>query len=147
MKASRFFTEAEKIQIQEAIRKAEEKTSGEIRVHIETRCKAADVKDCAAKTFALLGMHKTQLRNGVLIYLSIDDRRFAILGDSGINAVVPPNFWEDVKDLMSGYFKQQQFAEGLKEGIARIGEKLKEYFPIMPDDVNELSNEISFEKK
>ncbi len=146
MKASDFFTEEEKKMIVDAIRQAEEKTSGEIRVHIELSCGKADVKDCAAAAFALLGMHKTKFRNGVLIYLSVNDRRFAILGDAGINAVVPPNFWEDEKELMLNYFKQQRFAEGIVEAIKKIGEKLKKHFPILTDDVNELSNEISFGK-
>lgn len=146
MKASDFFTEDEKRIIVEAIHRAEEETSGEIRVHIELSCGKKDVKDCAAAAFAQLGMHKTKLRNGVLIYLSIKDRRFAILGDAGINAVVPANFWEDVKELMGSYFKQQRFAEGIVEGIKRIGDKLKEFFPRMANDINELSNEISYGK-
>ncbi|MCX7986935.1 MAG: TPM domain-containing protein [Bacteroidales bacterium] len=146
MKASDFFTEIEKKRIQEAIRKAEERTSGEIRVHVELSCKKQDVKDCAAAAFARLGMHKTKLRNGVLIYLSIEDHRFAILGDAGINALVPPNFWDEIVDLMKDYFKQQLFVEGLVEGINKIGVKLKEFFPVMSDDVNELNNEISFGK-
>ncbi|MGC8823706.1 MAG: TPM domain-containing protein [Bacteroidales bacterium] len=146
MKASDFFSEDEKRLIVEAIHKAEGKTSGEIRVHIELSCGSKDVKDCAAAAFARLGMHKTKLRNGVLIYLSINDRRFAILGDAGINAVVPTNFWEDVKDLMGSYFRQQRFAEGLVEGINRIGEKLKEFFPYKADDINELSDDISYGK-
>lgn len=146
MKASDFFTEDDKRLIVDAIRRVEEKTSGEIRVHVELSCDKEDVRDCAAAAFARLGMHKTQLRNGVLIYLSINDRRFAILGDAGINAVVPPGFWEDIKELMSSYFKQQRFTEGLVEGIKRVGDKLKEFFPISVDDINELSNEISFGK-
>jgi len=146
MKASDFFSEDEKRLIMDTIRRAEEKTSGEICVHVELSCAKEDVRDCAAEAFARLGIHKTKLRNGVLIYFAINDRRFAILGDAGINAVVPPGFWEDVKELMSSYFRQQRFAEGLIEGIKRIGDKLKEFFPISTDDINELSNEVSFGK-
>jgi uncharacterized membrane protein len=104
------------------------------------------VLDRAANVFAMLKMHKTKLRNGVLFYLSVEDRKFAILGDAGINARVPQNFWEITKEAMLEHFKNGQLTEGLVKGITMAGDKLKEHFPYQKDDVNELSDEISFGK-
>lgn len=139
------FSKEQQKMIVEAIKQAEHNTSGEIRVHIEKKCKI-DVLDRAANVFAMLKMHKTELRNGVLFYLSIEDRKFAILGDAGINAQVPENFWDSVKDAVLEQFKQNNQAEGLIKGILMAGEKLKAHFPYQKDDVNELSDEISFGK-
>ena len=138
-------TDTERLQIENAIKQAEKNTSGEIRVHIETRCKK-NVLDQATDVFAMLKMHKTELRNGVLFYLAMDDRQFGILGDAGINAVVPPAFWDSIKDEMTIHFKENNFAKGLSKGISMAGEKLKEHFPYQSNDVNELSDDISFGK-
>lgn len=145
MRADQFFTKEQQAQIIGAIKEAEKNTSGEIRVHVEKACKA-DVMDEAAYIFAQLKMHKTEQRNGVLFFLSVEDRQFAILGDAGINAKVPDNFWDHVKDEVINQFKNQAFAEGLSRGILMAGEKLKAYFPYQSDDVNELDDEISFGK-
>lgn len=142
--AVNIFTEAEKQEITNAIKEAELNTSGEIRVHIEKSC-PGDVLDRAAFIFEKLKMHKTKLRNGVLFYLAVKDRKFAILGDAGINARVPEGFWDEVKELMVAHFKNGELAKGLEEGIKMAGEQLKAYFPWQKDDVNELSDEISFE--
>jgi uncharacterized membrane protein len=139
------FTKEQQKQIVEAIKQAEHNTSGEIRVHIEEKCKI-DVLDRAANMFAKLKMHKTELRNGVLFYLSIEDRKFAILGDAGINAKVPADFWDSVKNAVLEQFKAGNQTEGLVKGILMAGEKLKAHFPYQKDDVNELSDEISFGK-
>ena len=146
MAVADFFTEKEKKQITDAIKAAELNTSGEIRVHVEGRCKD-DVLDCAAYWFEQLKMHKTAARNGVLFYLAVTDRKFAILGDAGINAKVPDDFWEATKELMLSRFKEGRFADGLSEGIRMAGKQLKEHFPHQDDDVNELSDDISFGKK
>lgn len=145
MNAKDFFTEVQKQTIQKAIAGAEFNTSGEIRVHIDNDCKV-DVLDRAADVFHNLKMDATALRNGILIYLAVNDRKFAILGDKGINEKVPADFWDQIKETMLDYFKKQQFTEGLSRGIEMAGEKLKAYFPIQDDDTNELSNEVSFEK-
>jgi len=137
------FTKEQQQRIVKAIEQAELNTSGEIRVHIEKSCKI-DVLDRAADVFALLKMHKTQLRNGVLFYFAISDRKFAILGDAGINSKVPNNFWDSIKEEMLVLFKQSDITSGLEKGILLAGEKLKEHFPLQKNDVNELSNEISF---
>lgn len=146
MKASEFFTTEQKKQITDAIKEAELNTSGEIRVHIEMDCKE-DVLDRAAFMFEKLAMHKTELRNGVLFYLSIKDRKFAILGDAGINAVTPDNFWDEIKETVINHFKNEDYATGLSQGIKMAGNALKEHFPYQKDDVNELSDDISFGKK
>lgn len=145
MSVENFFSEEEKKQITNAIAEAELNTSGEIRLHVEGRCKI-DVLDRAAYMFGKLNMHQTALRNGVLFYLAVYDRKFAILGDAGINKLVPVNFWDEIKETMLTYFKEGQFAEGLSKGILMAGEQLKTNFPYQGDDVNELSDEISFEK-
>lgn len=143
MNASTFFNDEEKTRIKEAVGKAENNTSGEIRVHIETQYKD-NILDRAATVFAELNIQKTRLRNGVLFYLAIKNREFAILGDSGINHVVPDNFWNDIKDEMLQYFRNSDFAGGLCRGVEMAGEALKHHFPWSPDDKNELSDEISF---
>ena len=145
MDAKDFFTETQKKTIQQAIAGAEFNTSGEIRVHIDNYCEA-DVLDRAADLFHELKMDATVLRNGILFYLAINDKKFAILGDKGINEKVPSDFWDHIKETMQQYFKQQQFTEGLSKGIEMAGEKLKTYFPLLDNDTNELSNEVSFEK-
>lgn len=127
-----------------AIQKAEMQTSGEIRVHIDQKCASDPVKR-AVQVFEKLGMHKTDLRNGVLIYVSFSDRKLAIIGDQGINSVVPADFWMSTKDKMIHHFKENRFADGIIAAITEAGEQLKRFFPYMENDENELSNEISTE--
>ena len=143
MDAVNFFSKEEKALIKSAVQEAELNTSGEIRVHIDNRCKE-DVMDRAAWWFAKLDMHKTEKRNGVLFYLAVKDRKFAIIGDGGINAVTSDDFWDKIKENMLARFQEGKFAEGLREGILMAGEQLKKHFPHQVDDVNELSDDISF---
>ncbi len=146
MGVQKYFTEENKLQITNAIRVAETNTSGEIRVHVEKNCKG-DVLDQAAYVFEKLEMHKTQLRNGVLFYLAIEDRKFAILGDAGINQKVPGNFWDEIKEEVIQKLKDGKIADGISDGIIKAGDQLKKHFPYQDDDVNELSDEISFGEK
>lgn len=132
--------------IVDAIKGAETNTSGEIQVHIEKHCKG-EVLDRAADVFATLKMHKTDQRNGVLFYIAVKDHKFAILGDAGINSVVPHNFWEGIKDMMEAHFRKGEFTEGLCKGVAQAGTQLKQHFPFKKNDKNELSDEISFGKE
>lgn len=141
--ARNFFSTEEKDDIKQAILDAELNTSGEIRVHIENKHKG-DVLERAALIFKQLHMHQTKLNNGVLFYLSIQNRTFAIIGDSGIDAVVPEGFWESTKSLMINHFRDGYFTQGLVEGIQEAGAQLKKHFPYQMEDVNELSDEISF---
>lgn len=145
MKPADFLGKDSEKLIVNAISNAENRTSGEIRVHIESSCKS-DVLDRAATVFKTLSMHKTKERNGVLFYLSVNDKKFAIIGDVGINAVVPPDFWDSTKELLISHFKKGEFTEGLLAGIELAGKHLKQYFPHQQDDVNELSDDISFGK-
>jgi uncharacterized membrane protein len=145
MRTSDFFTKKEKIEIVTAIKQAELNTSGEIRVHIEKSCKG-EVLDRAAYIFDKLSIQKTELRNGVIFYLAIQNKKFAILGDAGINEKVPADFWENIKTTMLDFFKEQKFSEGLAKGITMAGEQLKTHFPYQSNDVNELSDDISFGK-
>lgn len=143
--ARNFLSKEDQAKVVNAIQEAEKNTSGEIRLHIEDYCKE-DVMDHAAFVFEKLEMHQTQLRNGVLFYVSIEPHGFAILGDVGINQKVKDGFWENIKNHVIENFKKGQYAEGLSEGIVMAGEQLKKYFPYEADDVNELSDEISFGK-
>ena len=143
--AKRFFSKEDQEKIMTAILNAEMDTSGEIRVHIESALKG-DVLDRAAFIFKQLKMDRTELRNGVLFYLAVKSHKFAIIGDSGINKEVPENFWDDIKEKMTEYFKQNKFTEGLVYGITETGKHLKKHFPHHLDDINELPDEISFGK-
>jgi len=125
------------------IKKAENKTSGEIRVHFQKKIKG-DVRDAAVDTFNKLKMEETKDRNGVLFFIVPRNKVFAVIGDKGIDSVVPNDFWDEVKEILEEYFKEQKWAEGLCKAIARAGEKLKKYFPFQEDDTNELPDEISY---
>jgi uncharacterized membrane protein len=144
IKASTFFTREQKAQIRDAIKEAEGETSGEIRVHIETRL-TGNVLDRAAWLFQKIGMHATENKNGVLFYLAVKNKKFAIIGDGGINAKVPETFWDKTKNVLQKHFRNEKFTEGLIEGILMAGQQLKEHFPHKRDDINELPNEISFD--
>jgi len=133
----------EQSKIIQAIETAELNTSGEIRVHIESKCKE-DILDHAAFIFKKLEMHKTDQRNAILFYIALKDHKFAVIGDAGINEKVGDEFWETVKNEMLPFFKDGQLAEGLINGIHKAGKELKNYFPYQSNDKNELDNEISF---
>lgn len=144
VKASEFFTKEEQDRIRDAVIAAESETSGEIRIHIESSLEG-DVLDRASWIFTRIRMHKTEKRNGVLFYLAAGDRKFAIIGDSGINAVVGNDFWDSVKNHMQESFRQGKFTDGLVEAVYMAGQKLKDHFPFTRGDVNELPDEISFD--
>ena len=144
--AQDFFTREQRDDIKQAIMNAELDTSGEIRVHIDSKCKG-DVMDRALKVFKKLKIHETELRNGVLFYLAVKNRKFAVIGDEGINQVVPDDFWDGLKAEMLDAFREGHFTDGLIDGITQTGTILKEHFPYQTDDVNELSDEISFGSK
>lgn len=144
MDVSKFFSNEQKERITKAIKEAETKTSGELRVHIEANCPLDEVMDRAAFVFEKLKMHQTESRNGVLFYLSIQDHRFAILGDVGINQLTPDDFWDRIKDLMIQHFRNNDITEALVVGLSEAGKALQTHFPYQRDDVNELSDEISF---
>ena len=144
IKASTFFTREQQAQIRDAIKEAEGETSGEIRIHIETRL-TGKVLDRAAWIFKKIGMHATEKRNGVLFYFAVRNKEFAIIGDGAINEKVPENFWDKTKDVLQKHFRNGNYTEGLIEGILMAGNQLKEHFPHKRDDINELPDEISFD--
>jgi uncharacterized membrane protein len=138
------FDKAGQARIVQAIREAEKNTSGEIKVHVEKKCPTRNALERSKQVFFKLKLQETQLRNGVLFYLATDNRKFAILGDEGIFAVIPKDFWDEIKQQMQVRFREKQFVEGLCEGIRKAGEQLKTHFPYQSDDINEISDEISF---
>ena len=141
-KVEDFLTKAEEQEIVEAIGIAEKNTSGEIRVHIEKENTIAAI-DRAVEVFHHLNMEKTKERNGVIIYVAVKSKHFAIYGDKGIHDIVGNDFWNSTKDVMANHFKNGNFKQGLIDGILKAGEQLKSHFPHQDDDTNELSNEIS----
>lgn len=141
-KVESFLSKADEQHIIEAIRAAEKATSGEIRVHLEQTTSLAPFER-ALEVFYDLKMNETQDQNGVLIYLAVADKKFAICGDKGINQVVDEDFWDNTKNIMTQHFKNNNFKQGLIEGILESGEQLKKYFPYQDHDSDELSNEIS----
>jgi uncharacterized membrane protein len=142
--ARNFFTKEQQEDIRQAIMNAELDTSGEIRVHIENTC-TGDALDRALVVFNKLEMEKTASRNGVLIYLAVKNRKFAIIGDTAIHQFVTESFWDSVRNKMLDHFRENRFTEGLIGAITETGKQLKTYFPYQTDDKNELSDEISFE--
>ena len=145
MKLNDFLTAQQQASVVDAVRLAEKGTSGEIRINIDGDCPSTALER-AEEVFGKLGMHRTKLRNGVLIYLACNTKVFAIIGDKGINDVVPEHFWEDVIAMMGAEFRAGRFTEGLSQGVLMVGEKLKTFFPYQKDDVNEQPDEISFGK-
>ena len=137
-----YFSDVEGRAIIDAIEEAEKATSGEIRLHVENRCKG-DILDSASEVFSLLAMHKTQFRNGVLIYLAVEDHKFAVIGDAGINQKVEAHYWEDIKDHMSARFEADAIVSGICEAIKTTGQKLKEHFPVPANDAVKLEDETS----
>ena len=141
-KTKDFLTKQDEQEIVLSIVEAEKNTSGEIRVHIEEHLEKSPL-DRAQEVFFELKMNETQDRNGVLFYICVSDKKFAIIGDKGINDVVESDFWDCTKDTVIANFKEGNFKKGLVEGILKAGQRLKHYFPYQSDDTNELSNEIS----
>jgi uncharacterized membrane protein len=137
------FSEQDQQLISEAVESAERFTSGEIRICVEKTC-SEPVLDRAANYFKKLGMDKTAKRNGVLIYIATEDHQFAIIGDSGINKLVPHDFWDSTKEAMLNRFKEGDMTGGIIAGIDLAGKQLQTFFPYLDSDVNELPNDISF---
>ncbi len=141
---AKFLTKEQEASIVDSIQQAESETSGEIRVHLEKKCKAETALERAQEVFKELNMEQTELRNGVIVYVAWADKKVAIWGDKGIHQLVGQSFWEEELKLMISHFKEGDFEAGLSEVILQIGHKLKEHFPHQDDDVDELPNEISY---
>ena len=145
-RAARFFDAEEEARILEAIRSAERATSGEIRIHVETRC-PGEPMEVARQRFVRLGMAQTAARNGVLFYLATEDGRFAVFGDEGIHQRVGDPFWQGLRDRMAERFRRGEFVLGLTEAIGAVGAHLEAAFPRAGDDRNELPDAISWEER
>jgi uncharacterized membrane protein len=146
LSAAEFLSKAERERVSQAIGEAERLTSGEIRVHLEDHIEE-DVVDHAVFVFEELGMHRTDQRNGVLIYVCVADRKVAVIGDKGINERVPEGFWTDVVAVLKLHFAAGRRADGLAEAVHMVASKLKQHFPLLTNDRNELSNEVSFSRR
>lgn len=138
----KFLSAEEEQEIVNAILEAEKNTSGEIRVHIEPSAKI-DHFSRAQQVFHFLKMDNTKDENGVLLYVAVEDRKFVIYGDSGIDKAVPRGFWESTKEVIASHFKNGDFKQGIVEGVLRAGKELEAHFPWEHGDINELSDEIS----
>ena len=134
---------SDEVRLIKAIKSAELQTSGEIRVHLDKTCKGDALDECK-KRFAQLNMHQTKDRNGILFYLAIKSRSFAVWGDEGIHQKVSDEVWKSITDCAIGYFKQNDLMTGIEKSVELCGEKLKLHFPLEADDKNELSNNISY---
>ena len=141
MQQKEFLATLDQPRIVSAIADAEKQTSGEIRVHVQPRA-GDDIRKFAERTFERLGMTKTALRNGVLLFIASEDQRFVILGDRGINDKVPAGFWDDIAAKLTIRFQAGEFTDGIIEAIHSAGDHLGRYFPRAANDINELSNEI-----
>ncbi|MBM4037255.1 MAG: TPM domain-containing protein [Planctomycetes bacterium] len=141
----RFLTHAERVQAEAAVAEAEVRTSAEVKLVIARHCWSG-IKAKAAAVFHKLGLDKTAERNAVLVLLVTTNREFLIYGDEGIHQKVGQSFWDDVRDVMAGHFREGRFGEGLAEGIRRIGGKLADHFPDRAEDKNELPDEVAFEQ-
>jgi len=137
-----FLSKEEEQDIVQAILEAERNTSGEIRVHIEAHTRLEPIER-AKEVFRILKMGNTKEENGVLIYLAVNDKRFAIYGDRGIDKVVPDDFWDSTRDAIQAQFKQNNFKQGIIDGILKAGKELQTHFPWQQGDINELSDEVS----
>jgi uncharacterized membrane protein len=142
MKAKEFLNQLEQDKIVAAIRNAEQKTSGEIRVFI-SRHKPEDPIAAAQAQFTRLKMHKTREKNGVLIFVAPDARKFAVIGDAGVHARCGDTFWREVAAEMTGRFKKNEFTSGILHAIEKAGELLAQHFPHRADDKNELPDDIA----
>ena len=139
-----FLSSDDELAIIQAIQEAEKKTSGEVRVHIEKKCPKKDPIKRAISLFQKLGMHKTDLRNGVIVYVATEDHLLAIWGDEGIHAKVGREFWESTLITLQEDFKTNQIKNGLTKALLDIGEKLQQHFPYQKDDKNELDYSINY---
>jgi uncharacterized membrane protein len=142
-----FFSAEEKARVVDAIRAAEQRTSGEVRVFVESKCKYVDALDRAKEIFLQLKMDATEQRNGVLVYVAVEDKQVAVYGDEGIHQAVGVKYWNDVLGKMLLHFKSEHLSEGIRQCVAEIGEALYYYFPYnQQTDKNELPDDIVFGK-
>ena len=146
MKQKEFLEKLDQQPITAAIQEAEQQTSGEIRVHVQPKATGGEIRTVAERTFERLGMTKTALRNGVLLFIATEEQRFVILGDGGIDEKVPAGFWDEIAAKLTIRFSKSEFTEGLVEAMTAAGQQLRQYFPRAAGDLNELSDSINVEE-
>ena len=146
-KKKEFFSPADNEKVVQAIRNAEMRTSGEIRVFVENRCRFVDAMDRALEIFTNLKMEQTEFRNAVLLYIALKDHQLAVYGDKGIHEKVGAEFWNAAIKRILAHFNQNDYAGGIADCVTEIGESLRQHFPYDKDtDKNELPDEIIFGK-
>ncbi len=138
----RFLTEAELDAVTAAVRAAEAGTSAEIRVHLDSTC-PGDALARATTIFERLGMHRTAARNGILLYVAVEDRKLAVLGDAAIHARVAGDAWARLVETLAAHFEEGRRGDGLIAAVRDAGALLRRHFPRGPDDRNELADEVS----
>ncbi len=142
----KFFTESELKEIADAIGRAEASTSGEVRVEIRQRRERSEKKltidEIARREFVHLGVSNTRNRNGVLIFILLEDRELEVLADEHIHKKVDPSVWQNIADDLVGHFKQQRFKEGILRAVEEVGKILELHYPRKADDTNELTNAV-----
>lgn len=138
------FNEEQNERMVEAIREAEKMTSGEIRIYIELKCRFVDPMDRALEIFNRFDIKNTKNKNGVLIYVAVRDRQFALLGDKGIDEKVGPDFWKKQASLLKQALAEKRYIPGICATVRSIGESLKKHFPYREDDENELPDDIIY---
>lgn len=138
-------SDAQQTELLQAIRLAEQQTSGEIRVFLERRCRYVDATDRAAEVFFSHGMQQTTQRNAVLIYLATQDHQVAIWGDQGIHEKLGPRYWQERVQEMLQLFSKEDYLQGLLGCVEATGQALRQHFPYdRSTDRNELSDDILF---
>ena len=142
MRQKEFLERLDQKRIVAAIQNAEGQTSGEIRIHVQPKATGSELRAVAERTFERLGMTKTALRNGVLLFIATEEQRFVILGDRGIDEKVPAGFWDDIATTLGARFVAGELTEGIEEAVLAAGQQLRVFFPRAGDDLNELSDEI-----
>jgi uncharacterized membrane protein len=145
MQQKEFLASLDQPRLVSAIAAAEQMTSGEIRVHVQPKA-GGEIRTVAERTFERLGMTKTELRTGVLLFIACEEQSFVILGDQGIDAKVPPGFWDDIAALLTARFQAGEFTDGIVEAIHSAGAQLRQYFPRAANDINELTDDIDIQE-
>ncbi len=145
MPSEEFLTKEQENRVVKAIARAENQTSGEVRVHIEHQCTIEPLERAAA-VFHDLGMDETERQNGVIIYIASEDHKAAVYAGKGIHKQVEENFWNDVLQILLNHFKKGEYESGIEEAVVKVGHKLRELFPYQRGTVNELPDEISYNK-
>jgi uncharacterized membrane protein len=142
----RLITPEDQNRLLDKIARIEKRSSGEVRIHVADR-RVGDPLRAARRTFTALGMNATARRNGVLVFLSLPSRKFAIVGDEEIDRVTPADYWDGLRDTLAQRFAAGEYCEGLLEILDRVEEVLAEQFPYEKGDVDELPDDISYQPR